>query len=161
MWKLLSPVCLLATPWTAPGQNTGTHSLSLLQGIFPTQGLNPGLSHCRWILYQLTHQGSPPRTWRVDKSSLNKQMNNVLYYVLWELHLKPGKWKWLTESLIVLRGTQKIKINPNCYCVKDCALYGFSVVGELKQTDILPFQAAEHQYLFPFFPLQLLLQTKE
>ena len=34
-------------------------SRSLLQGIFPTQGSNPGLPHCRWILYQLSHQGSP------------------------------------------------------------------------------------------------------
>ena len=34
-------------------------SLSLLQGIFPTQGLNPGLLHCRQILYQLSHNGSP------------------------------------------------------------------------------------------------------
>ena len=34
-------------------------SLSLLQGIFPTQGLNLGLLHCRRILYQLSHQGSP------------------------------------------------------------------------------------------------------
>ena len=34
-------------------------AFSLLQGIFPTQGLNPGLPHCRWILYQLSHQGSP------------------------------------------------------------------------------------------------------
>jgi len=34
-------------------------SHSLLQGIFPTQGSNPGLLHCRWILYQLSHQGSP------------------------------------------------------------------------------------------------------
>ena len=34
-------------------------SLSLLWGIFPTQGLNPGLLHCRWILYQLSHKGSP------------------------------------------------------------------------------------------------------
>ena len=34
-------------------------NLSLLQRIFPTQGLNPGLLHCRWILYQLRHQGSP------------------------------------------------------------------------------------------------------
>ena len=41
------------------GQNTGVGSLSLLQGIFPTQGSNPGLPHCRQILYQLTHKGSP------------------------------------------------------------------------------------------------------
>ena len=39
--------------------DTGVGSLFLLQGIFPTQGSNPGLPHCRWILYQLSHKGSP------------------------------------------------------------------------------------------------------
>ena len=47
------------TPWNSPGQNTGVGNLSLLQGIFPTQGSNPGLPHCRQILYQLSHKGSP------------------------------------------------------------------------------------------------------
>ena len=45
--------------WNSPGQNTGVGSLSLLQGIFPTQGSNPGLPHYRWVLYQLSHKGSP------------------------------------------------------------------------------------------------------
>ena len=45
--------------WNSPGQNTGMGSLSLLQGIFPMQGLNLGLPHCRWILYQLSHEESP------------------------------------------------------------------------------------------------------
>ena len=49
----------LYTLWNSPGQNTGVDSHSFLQGIFPTQGLNPGLPHCRQILYQLSHQGSP------------------------------------------------------------------------------------------------------
>ena len=48
----------LYCPWNSPGQNTGVGSLSLLQGIVPTQGLNPGLQHCRQILYQLSHKGS-------------------------------------------------------------------------------------------------------
>ena len=43
----------------SPGKNTGVGCYALLQGIFPTQGLNPGLPHCRRILYQLSHQGSP------------------------------------------------------------------------------------------------------
>ena len=43
----------------SPGKNTGEGCHVLLQGIFPTQGLNPGLPHCRWILYHLSHQGSP------------------------------------------------------------------------------------------------------
>ena len=45
--------------YNSPGQNTGVGSRSLLQGIFPIQGWNPGFSHCRQILYQLNHQGSP------------------------------------------------------------------------------------------------------
>ena len=49
----------LYSPWNSPGQNTGVGSLSLLQGIFPTQGSNPGLLHCRQILYQLSYQGGP------------------------------------------------------------------------------------------------------
>ena len=49
----------LYSPWNSPGQNTGVGSHSLLQGIFPTQGSNPGLPHCRRILYQLSHKGSP------------------------------------------------------------------------------------------------------
>ena len=58
-WKSLSRVRLFATPWNSPGQNTRVGSLSLLQGIFPTQRLNPGLPHCRHILYQLSHKGNP------------------------------------------------------------------------------------------------------
>ena len=51
--------CRLYSPWNSPGHNTAVGSLSLLQGIFPTQGLNPGLPHCRQILYQLSHKGNP------------------------------------------------------------------------------------------------------
>ena len=39
------------SPWNSPGQNTGVGNLSLLQGIVPTQGSNPGLPHCRQILF--------------------------------------------------------------------------------------------------------------
>ena len=49
----------LYSPWNSPGQNPGVDSLFLLQGIFPTQRLKPGLLHCRQILYQLSHKGSP------------------------------------------------------------------------------------------------------
>ena len=42
----------------SPGKNTGVGCHALLQGIFPTQGSNPGHLHCRWILYHLSHQGS-------------------------------------------------------------------------------------------------------
>ena len=49
----------LYSPWNSPGQNTGVGSLSLLQGIVPTQGSNPSLPYCRWIVYQLSHKGGP------------------------------------------------------------------------------------------------------
>ena len=54
-------------PWSSPGQNTGVDSLSLLQGSFPTQGLNPGLLHYRQILYKLTHREAQ----RVSESQAN------------------------------------------------------------------------------------------
>ena len=68
--KSLSRVRLFATPWPvtctrplcpwdSPGKNTGVGFHFLLQGIFLTQGLNPGLPHCRQTLYPLSHQGSP------------------------------------------------------------------------------------------------------
>ena len=44
-------------PWDFPGKNTGVGCHFLLQEIFPTQGLNPGLPHCRQTLYRLSHQG--------------------------------------------------------------------------------------------------------
>ena len=58
--SLLSHVLpLLLCPWGLSRQENWVPCHALLQGIFPTQGLNPGLLHCRWILYYLSHQGSP------------------------------------------------------------------------------------------------------
>ena len=49
----------LYNSWNSPGQNIGVGSLFLLQEIFPTEGWNPRLTHCRQIHYQLSHKGSP------------------------------------------------------------------------------------------------------
>ena len=49
----------LDSPWNSLGQNTRLGNIFLLQGILPIQGSNPGLPRCRWILYQLSHKGSP------------------------------------------------------------------------------------------------------
>ena len=68
----------LYSPWNSPGQNTGAGSLSLLWGIFPTQGLNPGLLHCRRILYQLSHNGSSRETqWSEWLSSESLQVTDA------------------------------------------------------------------------------------
>ena len=64
-WKMLIHVPFFQTPWTIQSMEFSRpeywSSLSLLQGIFPTQGSNLGLLHCRRILYQLSHKGSPRR----------------------------------------------------------------------------------------------------
>ena len=52
----------LYSSWNFPGQNTGVGSLSLLQGIFPIHGSNPGLPHCRWILLPAEPPGKPKNT---------------------------------------------------------------------------------------------------
>ena len=66
----------------SPGKSTGVGCHALLQGIFPTQGLNPGLLHYRRILYHLSYQGSPmfsvalfikAKTWKQPKSLLTDE----------------------------------------------------------------------------------------
>ena len=67
----------------SPSQNTGVGSLSLLLGIFPTHGSNPGLPHCRQILYQLSHKGSP----------------RILKWVVYPFSSKsswPRNWTWVS-----------------------------------------------------------------
>ena len=59
----------LYSPWNSLGQNTGAGSLSLLQGIIPNQGSNPDLLHCRQILYQLNHKGSPRKCNAKERSN--------------------------------------------------------------------------------------------
>ena len=62
----------LYSPWNSPGQNARVGSLSLLRGIFPTQGSNPGLLRCRQIHYQLSHKealkrGGEGRNWKQSR----------------------------------------------------------------------------------------------
>ena len=63
-WKLLSRIWLFVTPWTTQSMEFfrleyWNGKLCPFQGIFTTQGSNPGLPHCRWILYQLSHKENP------------------------------------------------------------------------------------------------------
>ena len=69
----------------SPGKNTGVgcHAL-LLQGIFPTQGSNPGLPHCRQILYCLSYQGSPG----IKLGSPALQANSLPAELPWKPHLR-------------------------------------------------------------------------
>ena len=69
----------------SPGKNTGVGCHAFLQGIFPTQGLNPGLLYCKWILYHLSHQGS---------------LKMIVYIIfLWTKSSKSGVYFILTAYL--------------------------------------------------------------
>ena len=71
----------------SPGKNTGMGCHFLLQGIFPTQGLNPGLPCCRQILYQQSHQGRPIPYLYVCNPKLNSRRHPSARLVQWEDHV--------------------------------------------------------------------------
>ena len=72
----------------SPGKSTGVGCHALLQGIFPTQGLNPGLPHCRWILYHLSHQGGDDKLHSViSKELLDKHGYAILSICFWQVIL--------------------------------------------------------------------------
>ena len=94
--------CLtLCDPMDSPGQNTGVGSRSLLQQIFPTQGLNPGLLHCRRILYQLRYKEGALFTVSVPifhyftlQGHLSREGNrNPLRYSCLENPMDRGAWR--------------------------------------------------------------------
>ena len=66
----------LYSPWNSPGQNTRMGRYSRLQGIFPSQGSNPGLLHYRWIFYHLSYQGSPILPLKVASSGKQYQISS-------------------------------------------------------------------------------------
>ena len=118
----------VAQSWTRLKRLSSSSSLSLLQGIFPTQGLNPGLPHCRRNLYQLGHQGShlcfvcpsklwgrkAPSRWSAPPPSLRNTLGSGFLYLqrgsLGQLSPKPrppvGKVgvAWAGRALGLWRG---------------------------------------------------------
>ena len=91
----------LYSPWNSPGQNTRVGSLFLLQGIFPTQELNQGLLHCRWILHQLSYQGK--HQWEGPRVSRGKMIRGFQAWVTWWMVFFFQRWKtW--EKGQVLKG---------------------------------------------------------
>ena len=76
--------------WNSPSQNTGVDSCSLFQQIFPTQGLNLGLPHCRQILYQLSHQRSLVYIWRLTEKRCTLKAFNRRELNVWTLERYTG-----------------------------------------------------------------------
>ena len=81
----------LYSPWNSPGQNNGAGSLSLLQGIFPNQGSNPGLLHCRWIFLPAEPSEKPKSTGvgchtLLQGIFLTQESNQGLLHCRWVLY---------------------------------------------------------------------------
>ena len=128
--------------------DTGVSSLSLLQGIFPTQGSNPGLLHCRWILYQLSHQGSPrklewiaypfsrgtsqPRNWTRVSCIAGRFLTS---WAIQEAHKK--------STILQFKKKRKITIN---------ALQNTKVQKKDSMSEINYFYILLHSFLF-YYPL--------
>ena len=129
----------LYSPWHSIGQNTLVGSLSLLQGIFPIQGSNSGLPHCRQILYQLSYKGrlrilewvaypSCPlfnslffgsnRYRRGSTRPLPKQMNHsqeMIYYILFSCsHLQSQSEVSLGPFLFVSKMVRNNLLHKHC-----------------------------------------------
>ena len=101
--------------WNSPSQNTGVGSLSLLQAIFPTQGLNPGLLRCRRIPYQLSHKGSRvhyAKSWGRWSTNWNQECReksitsflmsipqSILRKSVLNIHWKDQCWSWNANTL--------------------------------------------------------------
>ena len=90
-----SPPRLLC-PWDFPGKNAAVGCHFLLQEIFPTQGLNPGLLHYRQMLYHLSHQGSPSQVKRklsgwekiIPDETTDKGLISKIYKQLIQLNIR-------------------------------------------------------------------------
>ena len=81
--------------WNSPGQNTAVGSLSLLQGIFPTQGSNPALRHCRQILYQLSYKGSPSRRESEPNPEDSERQGSLVCCCPWSYRVRND---WVAEQ---------------------------------------------------------------
>ena len=108
----------LYSPWHSPGQNTGVASHSLLQGIFPTQGLNPGLLHCRQILYQLSHKGSLVAIWPFINKYLwgDYQVSDTIWSPGETEMNKRGERSYLHETYVAVGETNvKMTVSQTLY----------------------------------------------
>ena len=91
----------LYCPWNSPGQNTGVGNLSLLQGIFPTQGSNPHLPHCRQNSLPAEWPGKPKHLINVWDCIDVQIINSFNYSVLNAFSLLVEAFCWtLTRSFV-------------------------------------------------------------
>ena len=128
----LYPTRLLC-PWDSPGKNTGVGYHFLLQGIFLTQGWNPGLLHCRHVLYSLKHGGTLRASSSDGKESASSVGNlgsipasgrfpregngNPLQYSCPENTMDRGTWWATVHGVAGLDMTQWLTLSLSYICI--------------------------------------------
>ena len=114
--------------WNSPDQNTGVGSISLLQGILSTQGSNPGLPHCRQILYQLSYQGVMLKSTSAALTSYS--IFNLIFFTSYKTPLRA--YSLFTISSLCLNKKNKKSWNhfPFHVSVFICATIGASLVAQ-------------------------------
>ena len=126
----------LLRPWDSLGKNTGVGCHALLQQIFTTQEWNQGLLHCRWILYQLSYEGSP------KYAAAAKSLQSCP--TLWPHRRQPARlprpWDspgkntgvgchFLLQCMKVKSESEVAQLCPTLSDPMDCSLPGSSVHG--------------------------------
>ena len=93
----------LLRPWDSPGKNTGMGCHAFLQAIFPTQGLNSSLLHCRQILYQLSYQGSlwEGKGYPFQYSCQENSIDGGAWWAIVQRSQRVGH-DWVTNTFLVI-----------------------------------------------------------
>ena len=108
---------VLYSPWNSPHQDTGVGSCSFLQGNLPNSGIEPRSPHCRKILYQLSHQGSPLQ-FKTKPFSVRHHFFHVS--VIWKISLIFLN-EWYREvSLSMFIASRNILSTPNSTQLDSC-----------------------------------------
>ena len=128
---------LVLCPWDSPRKNTRVGCHALLQGIFLTQGSNPGLPHCGQILYQLSHKGSPDCPQKNLNSKSVQNRSGLCQF-------QPRAFRRVSVLPCVLstspRGTQSLK---------DLGQAG-DTAGRRLSPHVPPLRRATHKHKHPF-----------
>ena len=105
----------------SPGKNTGVGCHALLQGIFPTQGSNPGLPHCRWILCHPNHQGSPVSLDKLQEIVKDREAWHAVVHGVTKSQTRLSSWTSTAKQRLFYLRHQ----------------------GELKRKQVIPFKGFE------------------
>ena len=132
-WTLYRPWIV----WNSPGQSTGVSRYSLLPGIFPTQGSNSGLLHCKWIPYKLSHQWSS----KICTLIINESKTMTVYEWCWG-------GKQVTKRYLKIWDVEEMFIFLVCW----------SFLKSINLSKVIMYSKYVHFFAYPFHLKKVLLK---